>query len=164
MFKKRLGLAITGMIAACLFLNSPLFAKGLKVSPSSYHWKGVELGEESRMPVSITIINDSDHTRYYHLRTRVPAEIGASVEKNTDVLPDAEWVSFDNVMVEVPARGSKEVHLFIKIPREAGNFNKVWMFYVEVKEEISRYGYLRGKPDIFALACYPKVYVMTKKK
>ncbi len=115
------------------------------------------------MPVSILIKNYSEQARSYHLRARVPAKIQLNAEKGFEPIPNAEWVSFEKVLVQVPAGGTKRVKMYITIPKGM-KFEKPWMFYVEVKEEVSRYGYLRGKPDMFALACYLKIYLLPKER
>lgn len=163
MFKKQVIFIFCIFLSANLLLVTNLYAKELRVAPPSYHWKGVETGKKIQMPVSILIKNYSEQARSYHLRARAPAELQLNVEKGFEPIPDTEWVSFDEVLVQVPAGGTKRVKMYVTIPEEE-KFRKPWMFYVEVKEEVSRYGYLRGKPDMFALAAYPKIYLLPKER
>jgi hypothetical protein len=162
-FKKQAIFTLSILLSANLFSVTNLYAKELKVAPPSYHWKGVETGKKTVMPVSILIENGSEQARSYHLRAMVPAELQLEVEKGFEPIPNTEWVSFEEVMIQVPAGGTKSVKMYVAIPKEA-KFKKPWMFYVEVKEEVSRYGYLRGKPEMFALACYLKIYLLPKER
>ena len=158
MRKKQSALFLCIFLALNLALTQSLWAKELQVSPASYHWEGVEAGETIQMPASILIKNYSTKERAYHLRAQRPAQIGLSTEKGFDPIPDTDWVSFGEVLVKIPAGESKSVRMYVSIP--AGEkFKKPWMFYVEVKEEVPRYGYLQGRPDMFALACYVKIYL-----
>ncbi|MFH0763238.1 MAG: hypothetical protein V1925_05055 [Candidatus Omnitrophota bacterium] len=163
MFKKQAIFIFSILLSANLLSVSNLYAKELRVAPPSYHWKGVEPGKKTVMPVSIMIQNCSEQARSYHLRARAPAELQLNVEKGFEPIPNTEWVFFEEVLVQVRAGGTKSVKMYVVIPKEV-RFKKPWMFYVEVKEEVSRYGYLRGKPDMFALAGYPKIYLLPKER
>lgn len=150
-----------GILLGVLLLGSNLSAKELRVGPASFDWSGVETGKRIPMPAAITIQNKSDQTRYYHLQARTPAEIRLKVKNGFEPIPDTQWISFEEVMVQVPPGGTKKVKMYLFIPK-GEKFKKPWMFYVEVKEEISRYGYLKGKPEFFALAGYLKIYLLPK--
>jgi len=161
--KKQAIFTLAILLSANLLLVSNLYAKELRVAPPSYHWKGVEPGKKIQMPVSILIKNYSEQARSYHLRARVPSEIQLNVEKGFVPIPNTDWISFEEVLVLVPAGATKRVKMYVTIPKRV-KFEKAWMFYVEVKEEVPRYGYLRGKPDMFALACYLKIYLWPKER
>jgi len=161
--KKQIIFTLVILLSSSLLSVSNLYAKELKVAPPSYHWKGVEPGKKATMPVSILIKNHSEQERSYHLRARVPAEIQLDVKEGFEPIPNTEWVSFTEVLVEVPAGATKRVKMYVTIPKGV-KFVKPWMFYVEVKEEIARYGYLLGKPDMFALAGYLKIYLLPKER
>ncbi len=163
MLKKQAIFTLSILLSANLLSVSNLYAKELRVAPPSYHWKGVEPGKETAMPVSILIKNYSEQARSYRLKARVPAEIQLNVEKGFAPIPNTEWVSFEKVLVQVPAGGTKRVKMCVAIPKGV-KFDKPWMFYVEVKEEVPRYGYLRGNPDMFALAGYLKIKLLPKER
>ncbi len=164
MFKKQAIFTLSILLSANLLSVSNLHAKELRVAPPSYHWKGIEPGgKRTAMPVSILIKNYSEQARSYHVMARAPVELQLNVEKGFELIPKTEWVSFEEVMVHIPAGGTKRVKMYVTIPKGV-KFEKPWMFYVEVKEEVSRYGYLRGKPDIFALAGYLKIYLLPKER
>ena len=163
MFRKQAIFTLNILLSANLLSVSNLYAKELRVAPPSYHWKGVEPGKKTAMPVSILIKNYSEQARSYHLRARAPAELQLGVKKGFEPIPNTEWISFEEVMVQVPAGGTKRVKMYVTIPKGV-KLEEAWMFYVEVKEEVSRYGYLRGKPDMFALAGYLKIYLLPKER
>jgi hypothetical protein len=151
------------LLGASLLFAADVCAKELRVAPPSYHWKEVEIGKKIVMPHSIMVKNYSDQERSYHLRARDPAELNLNAEKGFEPIPKTEWVTFEEVMVQVPANGTRRVKMYVTIPEEE-EFKKPWMFYVEVKEVVSRYGYLQGKPDMFALAGYLKIYLLPKER
>ena len=161
MFKKQVVFTLGILLGTNLLVAGNLHAKELRVGPSSYKWEEVEPGKKTEMPVSILIKNYSEQARSYRLRARTPAELQLNVKEGFEPIPKTEWVSFEEVLVQIPAGGAKRVKMFVTIPKEI-KFRKPWIFYVEVKEEIYRYGYLRGKPDMFALACYVKIYLLPK--
>ena len=160
---KRLILSLSILLSINLLSAGNLYAKELRVAPPSYRWEVVESGKKITMPLPIIIKNYSQEARYYHLRTRVPSELQLTAEKGFEPIPRKDWVSFDEAMVQVPAGGTKRVKMHLSIPKGI-RFDHPWMFYVEVKEDVARYGYLRGSPDSFALACYLKIYLLPKER
>lgn len=165
--KRKLGekfivVGLSCFVFVFLIFISILHGKGLAVSPASYTWEVSRFGEKVKMPVGIMIINQSKKKCFYRLRAKTPEEIDVRTDVEFIEGVKAEWVSFDEPLIEVLPQSLKEVSVYIKIPKILNKVRRIWVFYVEVKEEIFRYGYMRGKPDSFALACYPKISVITK--
>jgi len=160
--KKSIVVGLACFISMFLIFISSLHGKGLAVSPASYTWELRRFGEKVKMPVGIMIINQSKKKCLYRLRTKTPKEIDAGTDVGFMERLKAEWVSFDEPLIEVLPQSAREVSVYIKIPKRLNKVGRTWVFYVEVKEEIFRYGYMRGQPDAFALACYPKISVTTK--
>lgn len=163
MCNKRIISFLAVLFAVYFHAGGHLYAKELQVGPPSYHWRGVEPGKVIEMPVSILIRNRSQKERVYRLRARTPEELNLTPDEGFGPLADTGWVSFGEVLVKIPAGETRRVKIFITIPGKA-KFKKPCMFYVEVKEDVSRFGYLQGKPDMFALACYPKIYLWPKER
>jgi len=151
------------LLAISLTFPLSISAKELKVFPPSYRWAKVVAGEKATMPVSVLVRNNSAQPRMYHLRVKTPVDLQIDLENGYAVIPDIAWVSFSEVMVQVPAQSSRSVKVFAQIPAEV-KCEAPWIFFVEVKEEVARYGYLQGAPDMFALAAYSKIYLVPEKK
>ena len=139
---------------ACLAV--PLYAKGLEVSPSSYHWRVDGSGKRMEMAVPIKIVNRSARKRIYTVRARTPAEINVKADHGFGGRIGTDWVAFETAEVEVLPETAKTVKVFMAIPPPNYRKGEQGMFYVEVKERPPR-------NDRFALAAYLKMYVVMNK-
>ncbi|MGB9613201.1 MAG: hypothetical protein ACPL4K_03380 [Candidatus Margulisiibacteriota bacterium] len=141
MLAKRLIGALLVLIALLSFWA---WAKGLRVTPSTYYWRKVEVGKKVKMPVPLEISNQSDGERRYRLKV-VPSNVFVS-----------RLVSFSENNFTILPRKTKKVDVYLELPKEEVSFGNGFEFYIEVKEEAKR-------GERFALTCYPKIVVKTKK-
>ena len=132
-----------------------VYGKGLQVSPSSYNWQNVVVGAEVKCPVNILIKNESKDTKSYTLRVVNPSEINLDIADGSKELPSKKWISFNMKRLAIGPGESKQVEMFIEIPKQKKYLNETWCFFIEVKEYTSA-------GTVFALACYPKFIVVTK--
>ena len=144
------------LVGLCITGNS--YAKGLKVSPSSYTWNNVKVGATTEFPVALEINNNSGEVRSYTLSVVKPAKLNAETAEGFKDLPSGRWISFERKQVAVGPGEWAKVKMFIRIPRKKEHFGRKWDFFVEVKE------YTTPGAEMFALACYPRFYVCTEKE
>jgi hypothetical protein len=152
------------ILAAGLFtvlLGAVTQAKSLLVSPPRYTWDGLVPGVRTEMPRTIRITNLSEQPRAYKLTVRSCADAALAPSSGCEDIPEASWVAFEHRYVTIPAGGQTPVKAYLSIPDEPQYRGRSWQFYVEISEDVPRFGYIQGQPDLFALAVFVKVTVTT---
>ena len=116
--KKSIIAGLACFIFVFLICTGILHGKGLAVSPASYTWEIRRFGEKVKMPMGIMIINRSEKKCLYRLRAKIPEvkKVSTDVDAVSIQSLKAEWVSFDEPLIEVLPQSSKEVSVYIKIP------------------------------------------------
>ena len=147
-------LTTTGMVWLGLLVLGVAYAKGLSVSPASYSWENVEVGELKECPASMMVKNDSSSARSYTLRAVSPEELQLKPKEGYKALPQMGWVSFEQKMVTIGSGEWKGIKMFINIPEDKEHYGRKWEFFLEIKE------YPDGQ--ILALACYSRIFIITE--
>ncbi len=143
------------LILSGLFYTTEVYGKGLEVSPSSYTWENVTIGAKVKCPINILITNKSEYVASYTLRTVNPSELNVNLSDGFEELPSKEWISFSVKRLAIGPGESKQVEIFINIPKQKKHFNKEMSFFIEVKE------YTSGN-TVFTIACYPQYFMITE--
>jgi hypothetical protein len=136
-------------------------AKGLVVSPPGYTWNGVTPGNRTAMERKLWIVNESNRRRTYSLTAHSCRQAGLTPSDGCNDLPDSSWVQFDRRYIAIEANEPADANVYLHIPPDRANYGKRWQFYIEVREDVPQYGYIQGKPDLFALAVFLKIIVST---
>jgi len=145
----------------CLLLSGAAAqAKGLTVRPSKCAWQSAMPGTclETR---NLTITNVSGCKRAYVITARSCAYAGVTLADGYEELPDMTWVQLDRRHLPVDANSQAQVKVCVNVPAGIEYAGRKWQFYIEVREDVPRYGYLQGQPDRFGLAIFLRARVST---
>jgi len=147
-------LTITGIVLPGLLVLGVAYGKGLSVSPASYNWENVEVGELKKCPASMMVKNDSSSVKSYNLRAVRLEELQLKPKEGYKPLPQTGWVSFEEKRVIIGPGEWKRIKMFIDIPEDKEYYSKKWEFFLEVKEYPA--------DQMFTLACYSRIFIATE--
>jgi len=132
---------------------------GLAVSPGGLLLQEIVPGESydlaERAGVLLTVHNRDSRDHTYALSTHRPSEVAnRRLPPGYADIPDPSWLWFEHDEVVVPARGSTEVKMYLKIPHHERHYNQHWSVSVGVCGR-------REEGETLTLAAYPRFEVET---
>jgi hypothetical protein len=132
---------------------------GLSVEPGGLLIQKVPVGQlydmDYWMKMRFKIYNESDKPRRYVLKVDKPVKVGVKVLKGYSGIPNPSWFWFEKNEVLVPANGTEEIKMFLRVPNEEKYCNQKWAVGIDVE----------GKPESeerLVLAVSPVFYIETE--
>lgn len=148
-------------IVISLLISSYAWGIGLEVDPGEINIKYVPLGKKIAVSElggeKLKIHNKSAASYTYTINILFNSETTAPLKGGYVDIPDTSWIWPEKKEVLVPGNGTKEVELFLKVPRKKRYKDKKFQAIIEVKSKKNR------PEDIFVLACQLKVCFSTQK-
>lgn len=154
------------MVIVCFlsFAQLSWAAMGLEVNPGEINVTGVPLGRRvavSRLtdkPVYLQIKNKSDAAYYYVINILYTSQTTALLGEGYRDIPDTGWIMPGEKEVRVEANQTKEIELYINIPKKTAFANKKYQAIIEVKNKKN------NLQEVFVLACQLKICFSTSPK
>ena len=79
---------------------------------------------------TFSVENGTSEAHTFSVTTRTAKATLSSWEMGYESIPDLSWLRLDKSEVEVPAKSSGKVNLFINVPNKPEFFNRKWMAVV----------------------------------
>lgn len=137
------------------------FGLGLEVGPGDIYIDNVTLGKPvavsalggERMKLSIK--NKGTSACTYSIDILRTAQTTATLPAGYIDIPDTSWIFPESKEVQIPGNTTKDVELYLKIPKKKEYYNKKYQAVIEVKS-------IKNNPtEIFVLACQLKMLFST---
>jgi len=90
--------------------------------------------------IALEVFNGTEKQEFFTVKVVKPREAIGRWEFGYEEIPDASWCRLDKEEVEVPAKSSKPISLFVKIPDKPEYFNRKWMVVVVCSPGKSKQG------------------------
>lgn len=155
-----LGLVIAVTIISSFLLGSYAWAFGLGVNPGKIVLKNIPAGKKVALSkfienkTKLQIQNESDVAYKYTIEVLPTAKTTAPVNEGYQDIPDVSWIEPESKEIEVGAKSTKEIDVFLNIPKKYENKN--FQAVIEVKTK-------KNKPeDVFVLACQVEILISTE--
>ena len=151
-------------IVSCLFFSVAGYGFSLEVDPVEIVVKDCPLGEKvsvsdlggEKMKLKIQNKGAVDYT--YAINVLSSAEAQAALREGYIDIPDKSWIIPENKEVRISAHSTKEVELYLKIPKAKEYYDKKYKAIIEVKSK-------KNSPqDVFVLAVQIRMCFSTMKK
>lgn len=160
-FKVRDGCIL--FIMSCLLFPVASYGFGLEVDPPEIVVKDCPLGEKvaisdlggEKMRLRIQNKGAVDYT--YAINVLFSAEAQAALREGYIDIPDTSWIIPENKEVCIPAHSSKEVELYLKIPKRDEYYAQRYQAVIEIKSKKNR------PEDVFVLAVQIRICFSTIK-
>ena len=137
---------------------------GLGVEPDEINVTNVPLGRKvavsslTKEPVYLQIKNQSNMAYYYVINILHTPQTTYPLREGFIDIPDTNWIIPEEKEVRIEAHQTKEVELYINIPKKMGYADKKYQAIIEVKNK-------KNHPqDVFILACQVRICLQTTKK
>lgn len=159
--------SIIRMGTACiLFFTLALpcasFGMGLEVDPGEINIQNVALGQKVAVSalggerMKLRIKNKGASACTYTIDILRIAQTTAALNTGYTDIPDTSWIFPESKEVEVLGNSTKDVELYLEIPKKKGYYNKKYQAVIEVKSK-------KNSPEeIFVLACQLKMCFSTR--
>jgi len=135
---------------------------GLEVDPGEINLKNVPLGEKVAVSalggekMKLRIENKSDSAYTYTIAILPTSETSAALRVGYEDIPDIAWIIPENKEVKIAGNSTKEVELYLEIPKLNKYYNKGYQAVIEVKSKKNR------PQELFVLACQLKICFETE--
>lgn len=156
------GLLIFISAFCLLFPAHQARAMGLEVDPNEIVVKDCRAGRKLAVSklkpegAKLQIYNKSAYGFTYTITPFYCLEVNAPLKKGYSDIPDTSWIIPKNKEIFIKAGETKEVELYLKIPKHKEYRNKKYQAIIEIKSK-------KNKPkDIFVLAVQLKMLFSTK--
>jgi len=163
MVYKRTLCALLLFATACLAFPATGWAIGLEVDPVEINLSNVPLGKRIAISeiggekMKLRIENKSDSAYTYTIDILKSSEKAAPLKRGYRDIPDTSWISPEKGEVKIPAKTTKAVELYLRIPESKRYQNKDYQAIVEVKSR-------KNNPqDLFVLAVQIRICLSTAK-
>ena len=147
-----------------LFFPARAQAMGLEVDPEQIKIEdcltGAKLAVSELKPqgAKLQIHNKSAQSFTYTITPLYRSDVNIPLEKGYFDIPDTSWITPQNKEIFIPAGETKEIELYLTIPKRKKYRNKNYQAVIEIKSK-------KNNPeDIFVLAVQIKMLFSTKRK
>lgn len=151
-------------IVSCLFFSVAGYGFSLEVDPVEIVVKDCPLGEKVAISdlggkeMRLRIQNKGTATYTYTINVLFSSEAQDYLRESYIDIPDKSWIIPENKEVRISAHSTKEVELYLKIPKAKEYYDKKYKAIIEVKSK-------KNSPeDIFVLAVQIRMCFSTIKK
>ena len=159
--KSAINLAVCFILAISLLFISSVWGIGLAVDPGEIKIYNVPLGKKvavselggERMKLKITNKGGAAYT--YIINVLTTTEAKAEFRQGYADIPDTLWIWPEKKEVRVAGNSTKDVELYLKIPKVKEYYNKRYQAIIEVKSKKNR------SEEIFVLACQLRIRFST---
>lgn len=155
-------LACLFILTSCAFFPPQARAMGLEVDPDEIRVENCRVG--AKLAVSklkpqgakLQIRNKSSKGFTYAINTLHCFDVNIPVKQGYSDIPDTSWITPKNKEIFIEAGETKEVELYLKVPKGNQYRNKKYQAIIEIKSK-------KNNPeDIFVLAVQLKMLFSTK--
>lgn len=149
----QLSCALLLVALGCFFLPQTSWAIGLEVDPGEIVIKDIPLGEVVKVSelggekMKLRIENKGGSAYTYTIDILPTSDTTSKLKEGYRDIPDISWIWPENKEVRIAGKSSKEVELYLKIPKTEEYYNKKYQAIIEVKSKKER------PQDLFVLAC-----------
>ncbi|MEA3560515.1 MAG: hypothetical protein U9R31_01940 [Candidatus Omnitrophota bacterium] len=150
-------------IVSCVFFPTAGYGLGLEVDPVEIVVKDCPVGEKIAVSdlggdeMKLRIENTGAAACTYTINTLFSSEAGSRLRQSYEDIPDTSWIMPQHKKVQIPAKATKAVELYLEIPEKEQYYNKKYQAVIEVKSKKDR------PEDIFVLAVQIKMLFSTIK-
>lgn len=143
-------------------ISSFCFALGLAVNPGNVSVKDVPLGEKVAMSQyssehkKIQIVNKSDSAYTFTIAILPVSKTTSPLTLGYQDIPDVSWITPEEKEVRVDAFATREIELFVAVPKKKEYGNKKYMAILEVKSKKN------NESEMFIVAAQAQVWIDTK--
>jgi hypothetical protein len=158
----RLGLAVALAIASSLFGANDSGGFGIgpgMVMVENIHPGDGEVDVNKTTGFSFEVQNGTTDNHIFTISARPALGMISSWEIGYESIPDAKWLRLDKTEIEVAAKSTGKVNLFINIPGKPEYFNRKWMAVVACSP-----GKSDGKGSSVGLIVASRVQIETSSK
>lgn len=134
----------------------------LEVNPGEINLMNVPLGEKVEVSVlggenmKLKIENKSSAAYTYTIAILPNSETSAVLKQGYENIPDIAWIILEMEEVQIAGNSTKEVELYLEIPKLDKYYNKKYQAIIEVKSK-------KNSPDeLIVLACQLKICFATE--
>lgn len=151
-------------IMSCLFFPVAGYGLSLEVDPVEIVVKDCPLDEKVALSdlgadkMKLRIQNKGTAAYTYTINVLFPFEAGDFLREGYTAIPDKSWIIPENKEVRIPAHSTKDVELYLKIPKREEYYDKRYQAIIEVKSK-------KNSPeDVFVLAVQLRMRFSTIKR
>ncbi len=161
--KKKNTSVVLAILLCLIVLAAPRagFGLGLEVDPGEINIQNVPLGQKAAVSVlggermKLRIKNKGAAACSYTIDILRSAQTTAALGAGYLDIPDISWIFPEVKEIQIPGNSSKDVELYIKIPKKKKYYNKKYQAVIEVKSK-------KNSPqELFVLACQLKMLFST---
>jgi len=150
------------LIIACgLLFPIRSWAMGLGVDPGEFYLHNVALGQKvavsslSRDGMKLRIKNKGRTAYAYTINILSTSQTTATLGQGYIDIPDTAWIFPESKELRVPGNSTKDVELYLMIPKKEEYYNKNYQAVIEVKSKKNK------AEELFVLACQLKISFST---